>query len=357
MADEKTSEGNPSSSISRRGFFGRAGKTIVGAAAAGFGTGFGVGREVEYRQENPDELTTEPWEIQIRKLELRSKPEGLRDEVLRNNYTWLITMWYGRDHSFGAFAAPDDEYAAAEKMYSSTSFITDESDSRLEGYENFAGWTFAQDSILMNLTSAGLREEYTYNSSGGVITPPMQMRDTLVHELTHFITKERKEAAIIDKVKKLKPEFNGINDVTINGFKILFVPNSNDPSVPAIQYLDDFDEASTELIANYYQRTAGLAVGLPSYPEQNQTESDQSRIERALDALEATLKLSGISMDQFAELHAHSDLDGLAKAFADSINKVFQDDTEKIQYGLSIIVALKELDRKAIGEHIQRIRI
>lgn len=184
----------------------------------------------------------------------------------------------------------------------------------------------------------------------------MQARDTLVHELVHFITEDRKEAQAIDIVKKLKPELASIEDVTIRGFRMIFDPDPNNPDVPAVFYLDDFDEASTELIANYHQRTAGLGVGLPTYPEENQGETSQSKIEKTLDALEATLKLSGISMDQFAELHAHSNLDGLAIAFADSTSRSFQDDVEKIQYGLSVIDSLKQLNRKVIGEHIQSIK-
>ncbi len=295
-------------------------------------------------------------EIQIRKVELRSKEGGLRDEKLRDLYTWLICQWYGVNHSFGAFADPNNEYAAAQAMYAATSFIEDENDSRLVGHENDAAWTVARESISMDLTSPRLKEDYLPNTTGETITPFMQMRDTLVHELTHFIVEDRKDAQIIDMVRQIKPEVSQISDVTVRGFRMLFDPDPNNPDIPIIPYLVDFDEASTELIANYYQRTSGLAVGLPSYPEGDQSETGQYRIEKTIDALEATLKLSGISMDQFAQLHSHSDLDGLAKAFADSTSRSFQNDAEKIQYGLSLIVAIKDLDHKYMGEHIQNIK-
>lgn len=341
------------SQVSRRGFF----KTFAGGAVAGAAAGFAAGREVEYRHENPDDVTDEPLEIQIRKLELRGKQTILKDENLRSLYIWLITSWYGYNHSFGIFADPQDERAVASRIYSSISFIEDKKDSRLEGSENFAGWTYPQDSIFLNLTSTEFDEDYTYNTTGGAITPPMRMRDSLVHEMTHFITTPREEAQIIDIVRKSRLELTGINAIAITGFSMVFDPDPSNPDVSIIQHLDDFDEASTELIANYYQRAAGLAIGLPNYPEENQTELDQSRIEKTLDALEATLKLSGITIDQFAELHANSDLDGLAKALADCTNRAFKDDLEKIEYGLSIITALKNLDRKTIGEHIQSIKL
>ncbi len=350
MADEKTPE-STGNQITRREFLGGVAKGVA-VGAAGAVVGFGVGREVQYRHENPSDLTGEPFEIQIRKLELRSEQEGLRNENLRNNYTFLICAWYGANHSFGAFADPDNEYAAAQKMYSSISFIVDEKDPRLQGYENSAGWAVPRESIMMNLTLSELKETYLFNTTGSRITPFMQMRDTLVHELTHFIVEERKSAQIIAVVKGTKPEFANISDITISGFRMYFDPDPNDPKVNIIPYLGDFDEASTELIANYYQRAAGLAVGLPSYPEHDQT-ANQYRIEKTIDNLEATLKFSGISMDQFAQLHATSDLDGLARAFADSINRTFSDDIEKIRYGLSVIDASRTLDFQLIGQHIK----
>ncbi len=337
--------------IRRREFIG-----AVGGAAVGTALGVAIGREIEYRHENPAEVTVEPLEIQIRKLELRGDQEGLKNKELRELHAWLVCSWYGAIHSFGAFADPNNEYAAAQKMYSSISLMEDEHDPRLQDQESFAGLTVPRESVWINLTSPELREAYLFNTSGGVITPLMQERDILVHELTHFITEFRKDGQIIAAVEQLRPDLADITDVTISGFRLLFDPDPDDSGIPVIRYLDDFDEATTELIANYYQRTAGLSVGLPSYPEGDQSETGQYRIEKTLDALEATLKLSGISMDQFAELHAHSDLDGLAVKLADSTNNLFQSDLEKIEYGLSIIIALKELKHEVLGKHIQNIR-
>lgn len=358
MADEKTVENGShlEARMSRRSFMEKMAAALGGGIVAGGAGGFVTGREFQHRVENPNEITDEPWEIQIRKLELRGQKEGLKDENLRGLHTWLICMWYGANHSYGVFADPNDEYAAASAMYQAISFIDKKDDPKLKGHEDSAGWTVARDSITMNLTSSDFSEDYITNSTGGTITPLMQVRDTLVHELTHFITEDRKEAGAIDIVKQMRPDLANINDVTVRGFRMIFDPDPNNPDVPVVLYLDDFDEASPELIANYHQRTAGLAVGLPTYPEENQTETNQSKIERTLDALEATLKLSGISMDQFAQFHASSDLDGLAIAFADSTDRLFQEDSEKIQYGLSVIVSLKELNRKVIGEHIQNIK-
>lgn len=359
MADGKIPEGNPSiidrwfrTPISRREL-GREvakGTVIAGAAAAG---GFGIGREAEFRFENPSDVTDEPWEIQIRKLELRGGKDALKDENLRNLYTWLTVMWYGAGHSFGVFDDPNDEYASATAMYKAIAFIDNETDPELEGHENFAGWTYPREAIVLNLISPDLKE---LNTTGGVITPLMSMRDTLVHELTHFITEDRSEGQSIDIFRKIHPEVANIKDVKISGFRMIFDPDPNDPNAKTIDYLIDFDEASTELIANYYQKIAGLAVGLPSYPEENQTDSNQSKIEKTLGALEATLTLAGISMDQFAQLHSTSNLDGLAKAFSDAATRTFSDDVQKVEYGLTIIDSFRTLDRKVIGQYIQEIK-
>lgn len=349
MADIKPDDGLSS----RREFIKKGAAATIGAATAVAG-GFAVGRQVEYSEKNPMEVTDEPLEIQIRKVELRGGQEGLRNDELRSLYTWLVCSWYANNHSFGAFADPNDKGATAKKMLNAISFIHDSNDPRLQGNERFNGMTEPGESVWIDLTEAKLKKTYLSNSTGGSITPLMFMRDILVHELTHFITKVKWDARAIAIVKRAKPELKNLNIVEVSGFSMIF--HSNDPKIEDIDYLDDFDEAATELIANYYQRTAGLAVGLPYYPEEDQTEISQSKIEKTLDALEATLKISGIAMDQFAELHCISDLDGLAKAFADSTTKSFQSDSEKIEYGLSVIDALRNFDRMFLGEHIQSIK-
>ncbi len=322
----------------------------TGVGLAGAAAGFLGGQELQRRVEQSLDFD-DPIEIQIHRLELKNK-EGLGNKELRDRYTWLLAFWYAHDHSFGALSEPDDEYGAI-KLSNAVTFIEDPNDSRLEGRENVAGWT-TREEIFMKLTN--LTEPYVYRTTGGTVTPLMEYRDTLVHEFTHFITKEVRSAQVFDVIRQQKSEFPNITDFKGSGFRVYFDPDPENSELPYTAHLVDFDEAATELIANHYQRTAGLATGLPSYPEANQADTDKSQIERTIDTLEASLKIVGISMDKFAELHKESDLDGLTILLADKTDKVFASDTEKIRYGLSIIDALRTTDRKFLGEYIGSIK-
>jgi hypothetical protein len=337
---------------SRRGFIQKGLTALAGTAVASFA----AGKQAEYGEKNPMEVTNEPLEIQIRKVEQRGGQEGLRDERLRDLYTNLVCLWYAANHSFGAFQDLSSGQNAAQKMYSSIHFVQDKNDKRLEIIGKAAAIAFPGDSMYFDLTLPEYQKTYNTNS-GVLITPLMFMRDYLVHELTHFITKVNREpdAMAVTIVTKSKPELRNLRNTFRSGFGMSF--HSDDQKVEDIEYLEDFDEASTELIANYYQRTAGLAVGLPWYPDDDHTNTSQTRVEKTIDALEAILKLSGISIDQFALLHRNSDIDGLAKVFADSTTKTFQSDSEKVEYGLTVVDSLRNLDRRFLGEHIQAIKI
>jgi hypothetical protein len=139
--------------IRRRGFIQGAG---VGTAGV---IGFIGGIKAEQQQENRLEVTDDPIEIQIHRVELRNGQEGLRDKALRDHYTWLVAQWYGLNHSFGAFVDPQNEYAAAESIYNSITFIEDPDDpSRREGLD---GWAYPGDEIFIDLTSDEFQSGYT----------------------------------------------------------------------------------------------------------------------------------------------------------------------------------------------------
>lgn len=328
---------------------------LIGGAVAG-GLGFAVGREAESRLREALEITDEPLEIQIKKVELRAKQERLTNKELRDHYVYLLSLWYGINHSFDTLTNPEEEFAPSLSIYKAITYIEDESDLKRVGHETAAAWTIPRDEIVVDLTNYTYQQEYSETSTGGIITPLMYLRDNLIHEMTHFITEERREARIIDFIREANPTVATIADVKVLGFRVLFDPDPSNPEVDFVPYLIDFDEAATELIANHHQATAGLATGLPSYPDIEQDTNDKSKVEKAIDALDATLKLAGIPVDVFAKLHAKSDLDGLAILLADATKTPFADNIEKIRYGFSIIQVLEAVDHNTLGQYIQSLK-
>lgn len=327
---------------------------IAGAGGAALGAAVHFGYD-QY-EHNKLEVTDEPLDVQIRKLEQRAGQEGLRDEKLRLHYTWLLAQWYGERFAMGAFYDEKNPYAAAEAIYAAISLIASEVDPRLQGFEGAAGWTVAGESITMNLTAAQVQESYFTNKTGASITPLMSYRDTLVHEMTHFIVEPREVALSIDQIKRSNPEFRDMKAAKLTGFRIYFDPDPDNPELPIVQYMDDFDEACTEYIANYAQRISGFTTGLPTYPEGDVDEHNQSRIERIMDTLEGTIKLAGITPEDFMIYHKLSDLDGLSKRLAEATTGRFLTDAAKVVYGLRIIDAVRTVDRAVLGEFVKQIK-
>lgn len=337
--------------IRRRGVISHG--VVAGASTA---IGMGVGKELYRQEQSKLEVTDEPLDVQIRKLEQRAGQEGLRNQKLRSHYTWLVAQWYGQKFSLGAFHDENDEFAAATKIYTSIISIESENDPRLVGFEGAAGWTVPGESISMNLTTSQIQESYSTSRSGATITPLMAYRDTLVHEITHFITEPREEAIAIDLIKAANPQFKEMKAAKLSGFRIYFDPDPDNPDLPIVQHMADFDEAATEFIANYEQRISGLATGLPTYPEGDFDEFNQTHIERTIDTLDATIKLAGIKPEVFMIYHKLSDLDGLAKNFAEATSISFATEEVKVEYGLGIINAIRNIDRTALGEFVKRIK-
>lgn len=331
--------------ISRRNFLKGAGLAILG----------GIAGSLPERRKG-FESTGEPYDIQIRNFEQKYKDiPNLKDRELRDYYVWLLSLWFGENKTSGIFTEENDPYAAAGELYIATYSIEDENDEVLRGNERNAGWVETKmvdeqtkKFIYMNLTSWMFNEQSRYTNSGATLPMLVSFRDVLTHEFVHFITIPRYEAETFNLVKEIKPEFADFANVKIEGFMMTLDPDPNNPEVKCQLLLNDFDEAATEFIANYYQRTSALTVGPPAYDN-----PDRPGIEKAINLLEATLKIANISMEQFADFHALSDLDGLALVFADATDRQFETDQDKVRYGLSIIVALDQGDRRRLGQYLQ----
>lgn len=327
---------------------------IVGGAGVVLGAGGEIARE--WYEQKRLEVTGEPFDVQIRRVEQRVGQEGLRDRKLLEHYSWLVALWYGEKFSLGAFYDGNNPFAAAEVIHAAIYLIESESDPRLKGNENLSAWTNPGESITMNLTTRQMQEKYPTNPTGATITSLMVYRDNLTHEMTHFITEPRDQAIAIGIIKTQNPQFGNMKKATLSGFRIYFDPDQDNPGLPVEEYLDDFDEAATEFIANYEQRISGLAVGLPSYPEAAIDEQDQSKVEKIIETLDGTIKLVGIRPEQFMILHRLSDLDGLAKFLAEATTRRFLTDEAKITYGLRIIDAIRRVDRAVLGDFVRQIR-
>lgn len=337
---EKVTKKDEKPMINRRIFLKTVGVVGVAAAVAGFGIRKAL--EDTSGKDRPEITSDDSVEIQIRRFENANQLKGLEDDDFRNKYVWLLAQWYAQ-FTPRTFADPSNPYAAAEKIYKSTFYITDPKDENLKGNEENAGWAQSGENIFINLTQKQFSEQ-GINPQASVTPPIILLRDVLTHEMTHFITLKRTDS----KSLKVLGKSMGKNFAYINGFR-LYVDDYND------EYAD-FDESVTEFIANYYQRISGFAVGLPSYPDFAQSEAKKSKVEKIIDTLDATLKFAGINVDQLALLHATSDLDGLAIAFANATTRTFKDGDEKLNYGLSIIQALRETDNKTLGKYIGEIK-
>ncbi len=330
-----TAERNPG--MDRRGFLKRA--VIVGLAAT-------VGSIPEGEERFP--LTSDPIDVQIREFEQKhNKLENLNDRQLRNQYAWMLSVWFN-DKTSGVFVDESDPYAVATKIYTSTHYVENEDDPNFKDHEHDAGWAYRQEEIYLNLTSRQFNEQSVETKGGATLPILVLFRDTLSHEIIHFMAIPREEAESFNLIRELNPGYQNYANTEIAGFAAYFVTNPNNPESEFKTFFSDFDEASTEFIANYYQRTSAFVVGPPSYDN-----PDRPGIEKAINLLEATLKIADISVEDFAKLHAHSDLDGLATALADVTTHQFNNNTDKIRYGLSIIVAMEKGDRKTLGQYFQ----
>lgn len=311
----------------------------VGLGATGlvaFNAGFQIGINTS---ENPTdfEITQEPYEVEIRRFEERFKPNNLRNEKVRSKYMWLLSQWLASDKTFDVFE-DEGHQTVSNRVYHAIEFITDPSDKRLQNHETDAAWAEPHESIFFNLTIDQFNQKYAPNATGALLTPYMFLRDTFTHEFVHFIVLERSDQEMISIIRNRKREYDKYPNASVTGFKVLFWKDKE-----LKEELDDFDEASVELIANYYQRNAGLVVGPPFYPDDN-----RPNIQQAISLLEATLEIVGLSIDDFAQHHAYSDFDGLAKTFASVSNRTFRSDIDQIEYGFSMIDSIRRGNKRQL---------
>lgn len=344
---------NPSpATMSRRSFLRG---LVAGAGLAALGTAtllIPADRRVEPVESF--KLTDDPIDLHIRRFESQFHPDNLSDEKLRNTYVWLLAQWFA-DKTFGLFDSPDNPTAAAEKLYNAIEWVTDLEDERFKEFPERAAVTETpitengKTIIAINLNIPSLNQRYTQTPSGGTVTSLMYLRDILIHEFVHLATKIQDEQLAIELFRQKEPGLTN-QKVIVKGFSINFrVEFEEDKGT--LRFLEDFDEASTEFIANTHQKNAGLAIGPPTYPD-----SERPYIERVIGLLEAVLKIGNISFEEFAKFHAESDIDGLAKAIAGATNEVFATDEEKVNFGLSVIEAVRTSDIKWLGGYLQKIK-
>lgn len=292
-------------------------------------------------------LTEDPVELHIRRFENQFQPDNLSDEKLRNAYSWLLAQWFA-DKTLGLFDSPDNPTAAAEKLYNAIEWVTNPEDERFRDFPERAAVTSDGKDIAINLNIPEFNQRYTQTPSGAIITNLMLLRDILIHEFVHLATRKRPDQPIIiETIRQDNPDLEDKRGF-VKGFSIVF---EDETESVAARFLTDFDEASTEFIANTHQKNAGLAIGPPTYPD-----SERPYIERVINLLEAVLKIGNISFGEFAKFHAESDIDGLAKALAEATNEVFATDKEKVNFGLSVIEAVRTSDIKWLGGYLQKMK-
>lgn len=325
--------------INRRDFLKIAGKVAVGMGiAAG---GFEIGRTVERANiEHPEITGDKPLDVQIREFETAHGFKGFEDIKFRNRYTWLLSQWYANNFTFGLLDDPVNPYAAANKIYNAVSYITDPKDNRLT--REFAGMTLAGIYILIDLTQKEFQSK-TPNYQEKIVPPVISLRDTLSHEMTHFITLKNEDDLVIKILEKSTRRVKNVDVPFLHGFSVYI--DIDNPE------LNDFDEAVTELLGNYYQRNSLLPTVKPSYLDATSIMGEKSKVEKSIDELNGILIAADISVNRLAIFHAMSDLDGFCISLSDATTRTFTDKIEKVSYGLSIIDALGTADQQVLGSY------
>lgn len=283
------------------------------------------------------DITNEPYEIQIQRVEQKYKPENLKgkNSRLRDEFAWLVVLWFAKDKTLNAFGEPDTA-ATAARIYRSIEWIEDSSDSRRKDNEQKTAWTTAHESITVDLSQDDAFNRANSSNvfkTGDRYTPLSFLRRTLVHELVHFIGGRRIEALSFSILMQSKPEYKLYIPKYIEGFKIGFIPVPDKTTKhQGVEFLVDFDEAATELIATNWQQGSGWDI-TPAYsPDVN----------KAILLLQQTLERTGMTVTDLSRFKSTSDLDGLAKRFAEATGQEFKTDEAKVYFGLWVISAIQK---------------
>lgn len=297
-------------------------------------------------------ITDEPYEIQIRKVEDQFKPSDLRSKnsELRNEFAWLLALWFARDKTFEVFGK--DTLISASKLHQAIIWIENEKDERRKDNEGKAAWTDAHQSIRIDLSQDELfNNQFSYNvyQEVDVYTPLTYLRRTLIHEFVHFIGGRKYEKPISFSFIKaaLKEKYSNLTFNYVEGFKVNVDPTPDNAKDKNREPLTDFNEAATELISNYWQKSSGWDIA-PYYADPN--------VQKSIYLLEKTLEKTNISITELAKFSVNSDLDGLAKRLAEK-TKEYAHETEddKIKIGLWVIGNIENGDLKELEDYWQQV--
>lgn len=297
-------------------------------------------------------ITDEIYEIQIRKVEDQFKPTNLRgkNSGLRNEFAWLLALWFARDKTFDVFGK--DVLISASKLYQAIQWIENEKDERRKDNEEKVAWTDARQAIRVDLSQDELfNHPFSYNvyQEGDMYTPLTYLRKTLVHEFVHFIGGRKYEKPISFSFIKadLKKKYPNLIFNYVEGFKVNVDPTPDNTKDKNREPLRDFNEAATELISTYWQKSSGWNI-TPHYADPN--------VQTSIKLLEKTLGKTNISIVELAKFSANSDLDGLAKRLAEKTKEyTYETEDDKIRVGLWVIGNIENGDLKDLEDYWQQV--
>lgn len=293
-------------------------------------------------------ITDEPYEIQIRRVEDQFKPTNLRgkNSGLRNEFAWLLALWFTRDKTFDALGK--DALISASKLYKAIIWIENEKDERRKNNEEKVAWTDAHQLIRVDLSQdEQLNRSLSYNvyQEGDMYTPLTYLRKILVHEFVHFIGRRKYEEPISFSLIKIaiKEKYPNSTFNYVEGFKVNVDPTPDNVEDKNREPLTDFNEAATELIATYWQKSSGWNYS-PHYADPN--------VQTAINLLEETLERTGITIEELARFSINSDLDGLAKRLGEETKEyTYETEDDKIKVGLWVIGNIENGDLKDLENY------
>jgi hypothetical protein len=289
--------------------------------------------ENQQQQETPvvsfkSKVTNDPYNIQIRKIEEQYKSINLIDNSqLRNEFAWLISLWFAEDKTFNVLDVGDKEEIAT-RLYRNIEWIDNENDERRKGNEAKRAWTFAHKTVSIDLT--------------GDPISLASLRKTLVHEFVHFIGGRRNGAISFSILKKSKPEYRDYVTKYIEGFKMGVDTTPANTEDKDKEFLTDFNEAVTELTSTHWLKTGGWEES-PFY--------GKADVDVAIHLLQQTLDDTGITVEELARFNASSDLDGFAKKLAEaSKENQSLSDYDKVSTGLWVIANIEKGNESGLEE-------
>lgn len=298
-------------------------------------------------------ITDEPYEIQIRKVENLFKPTDLKgkNSALKNEFAWLLALWFARDKTFDVFG--EDALISASKLYQAIIWIEDGKDERRKDNEGKVAWTDAHQSIRVDLSQdEQFNRPFSYNvyQEGDMYTSLTYLRKILVHEFVHFIGGRKYDKPIsFSPIKAdLKKKYPNLIFNYIEGFKVNVDPTPINAKDKNREPLRDFNEAATELISAYWQKSSGWDIA-PYYADPN--------VQTAIQLLEKTLEKTDISIAELAKFSVNSDLDGLAKRLAEKTKEyTYETEDDKIKVGLWVIGNIENGNLKDLENYWQQVK-